>query len=236
MATEPSQTQRTPQVSPELVLIDPGLAAAARDALVAPDTLAVLARPRAAGLPPAIVRRPQQQPRSRANTRVLVGVAAVLVLTLLLADVRVEVGRNRAAAEPVPAPGAPAGAGNGPLGASPPPATKPAGSPSGKPTTATVRPDGKVRPRARGQAQLGMRRLAWAPVANASAYRVELFRGAERVFVATTVDPQLNVPARWTIEGRPEHLTPGEYRWYVWPVVAGQRQAQANVQASLVVS
>jgi len=79
----------------------------------------------------------------------------------------------------------------------------------------------------------GARRLAWAPVAGASGYHVELFDGRSRVFSADTRRPEIVVPATWRLDGRTHRLAPGEYRWYVWPVASGRRATQAIVQARL---
>lgn len=81
----------------------------------------------------------------------------------------------------------------------------------------------------------GRRRFAWAPVPGASSYRVEFFRGDARIYTADTSRPQLALPARWTLAGRTHRLTPGTYRWYVWPVSSGIRRSEATVQAELVV-
>jgi hypothetical protein len=79
------------------------------------------------------------------------------------------------------------------------------------------------------------RRFAWAPVAAAEQYDFELFQGPNLVYSAQTTRPQLAVPARWELRGRARSLTPGEYRWYVWPVVSGRRALTAVVQARLTV-
>ncbi len=78
-------------------------------------------------------------------------------------------------------------------------------------------------------------RFAWAPVPDASAYHVELYRGPTRVFASDTARPEITIPRAWTFEERTYRLEPDEYRWYVWPVVAGRRSAKAVVQAKLVV-
>ena len=77
------------------------------------------------------------------------------------------------------------------------------------------------------------RRFAWAPVEGAIAYHVELFRGASRVLVEETKQPILEVGPTWRYEGKLVHLSPGTYRWYVWPVTTNGRATQAVVQAKL---
>lgn len=77
------------------------------------------------------------------------------------------------------------------------------------------------------------RRFAWAPVPGALSYRVELFRGDEQVLRATTKDPTFELGPQWRHGGRVERLTPGSYRWYVWPVLRSGAAAKAVVQARL---
>ena len=79
------------------------------------------------------------------------------------------------------------------------------------------------------------RRFAWAPVAGATGYHVELFRGADRVLAQDTKEPVLELGSTWRYEGRTVQLTPGTYRWYVWPVTTSGRATQAVVQAKLTV-
>jgi len=79
------------------------------------------------------------------------------------------------------------------------------------------------------------RRFAWAPVENADGYHVELFLGSDRVFSANSKQPSLTVPAHWTFRGERRSLAPGDYQWYVWPVVSGTRAPNAVVRAKLVV-
>jgi hypothetical protein len=148
--------------------------------------------------------------------RVLIGVAAVTILSLLLFDVRVQVGKTPASAE------APRN----------PPAA--AATPSRTPVPSVPRrrvQKGSLKDTARPMA----RRFAWAPTPGASAYHVEFFRGPARVFVKETTDPFLTVPAKWTVRGGKRSLSPGTYRWYVWPIVESQRLSQAVVQATVSV-
>ena len=82
-------------------------------------------------------------------------------------------------------------------------------------------------------APIPSRRFAWAPVEAAVGYRVELFRGDQQVLRATTKQPVYELAARWRHQGRAERLTPGSYRWYVWPVLPSGPAAEAVVQARL---
>jgi len=81
----------------------------------------------------------------------------------------------------------------------------------------------------------GPRRFAWAPVKRADGYHIELFRSSQRVFAADTRKPSITVPATWTYGSRRYALVPGEYAWYVWPRVSGVRSRTAVVQATLAV-
>ena len=218
-------------VSPELVLVDPELARVAITAL--PDRFQQRVAPRATFAPTYPVempaaRAPLASPKSwwRPGSRAVLAFAgAMTVVVLLLADVRVEVGRKEAAAEP-------------PTSSKTSPPTQPSGTgvkhSSGSKQPATPRAATKRHTRthaARPQA----RRLAWAPVTGVDGYRVELFRGPNRIFVRDTTGPDVTVPGTWTFEHARESLTPGAYRWIVWSVTAGLRSTQAIVQSKLVV-
>ena len=79
------------------------------------------------------------------------------------------------------------------------------------------------------------RRFAWAPVDGAVAYRVELFRGDEQVLEVRTKAPAYELASSWRHAGKTERLSPGGYKWYVWPVFSSGPAAQAVVQARLTV-
>jgi hypothetical protein len=103
------------------------------------------------------------------------------------------------------------------------------------PTTPSSIVDPAQEPPAGVRAQ-APQRFAWAPTDGAAAYHVEVFRGATKVFAADTKQPLAELPASWTYGGALQRLDPGEYRWYVWPIVEGRRAASATVQARLIVS
>jgi hypothetical protein len=113
----------------------------------------------------------------------------------------------------------------------------PAVAEPGPPAARTVASEGANQPsaRTRSPSTAGTRRFAWPPVAGANGYHVELFKGSALVFRNETTGPEILIPRRWRFSGRSRRLEPGEYRWYVWPVVNGRREATAIVQAKLVV-
>jgi hypothetical protein len=82
------------------------------------------------------------------------------------------------------------------------------------------------------------RAFAWPPVEGAVAYRVEFFRGDEQVFAVRTEAPRVEVPSRWRHAGKVQRLSPGVYRWYVWPVRPGRRtkESPAIVRARLEIN
>lgn len=106
------------------------------------------------------------------------------------------------------------------------------------PAARTVTSEGANQPSARARPPstgVGTRRFAWPPVAGATGYHVELFKGPALAFRDETTKPEILIPRRWRFDGRLRRLEPGEYRWYVWAVVNGRRTASAIVQAKLVV-
>jgi hypothetical protein len=58
--------------------------------------------------------------------------------------------------------------------------------------------------------------LAWASVPKAAYYNVQLIRG-RKVLSAWPTRPRLRLQRSWVYGGRRYRLTPGRYRWYVWP-------------------
>jgi hypothetical protein len=226
--------QHATKLSPELALVDESLASRARDHLPAPDDtlarlehdvwlrrlMAVQAANTVSTATESSVAHVSSLPHRRAHrgrTKALaaVGVGASLMLALLL-GVNVNLRGDPAGADAsyvtAPAAAPPRGARNG--GSSTPRET-----PAGR----SAAPSAKSRT------------FAWAPIADASSYHVEFFRNDSRIFAGDVTAPRLSLPAKWQHAGRSHELEPGVYRWYVWPVVAGLRQAHATVQAELVV-
>jgi hypothetical protein len=105
----------------------------------------------------------------------------------------------------------------------PPKATAAAAAKVVNPTVSTPRPISRTRTAAAAvQAGVDAARsspwLGWPPVANASAYAVVITRNGESIYSATTSVPHIRVPDRWQRDGRNMALSPGSYRWYVWPI------------------
>ena len=59
--------------------------------------------------------------------------------------------------------------------------------------------------------------LRWRAVPRASYYNVQLYRGRVKVLSSWPNRTRLQLRPRWTFLGRQRQLTPGTYRWYVWP-------------------
>ena len=214
-------------VSPELALVDPELAASARAYLPelgatppksGPSVRAPVDDDISRALSNAALGMDDEFVKSVASVRswqVLIGVAAVTILSLLLFDVRVQVGKTPASAETrQELPSATSTLSHAPRAAVP-----------------SREHEGSVE----GATKTRARRFAWAPVPSASGYHIEFFKGTVRAFSANTTRPELTVPALWKGGRRTRSLLPGEYRWYVWPVISGRRTSQAIVQAKLVV-
>jgi hypothetical protein len=67
--------------------------------------------------------------------------------------------------------------------------------------------------------------LVWRRVAGASYYNIQLYRGSVKVLSSWPTRTRLQLRARWTYLSRKRKLSPGVYRWYVWP---GHGRASAN--------
>jgi hypothetical protein len=63
----------------------------------------------------------------------------------------------------------------------------------------------------------GVRLFIWPATAHATFYKVAFFRHQTQVFEAFSSKPRLELPLRWTYNGRRFRLTSGEYSWTVWP-------------------
>jgi hypothetical protein len=241
-------------VSPELALVDPALAEHARSWLPQPDdTLArfellvrahriAASREQEVVAPPVADERPamagsEPKPRRQATRRrrtpvLAASAAAAAFAAALLVGVRVDLQ------------GSPAGADSTSIGEPPVAVAQPENTTTSVPPTPVLPRTKRSRPRAtkpsrpratKPPTSRAPRRFVWAAVAGVSGYRVEFFRGAKLVFSADTAQPEISIPESWTFAGKRRTLGSGEYRWYVWTVSSGLRNAQAIVQAKLVV-
>jgi hypothetical protein len=59
--------------------------------------------------------------------------------------------------------------------------------------------------------------LVWVAAPGATYYNVQLWRGGSKILSAWPTKTRLALRRRWQYDGRRLSLTPGAYRWYVWP-------------------
>jgi hypothetical protein len=188
------------QISPELALVDPELAAEARAALPEPRPFVrprPVERPTAVEPPgpvgrtgaieqpgaiegPAAARRPPRRSR-RKRVAGLLALAGALVVAASLAAVMLD--QRRAEPEPTL-------------------------------RSAQAPPPPAVRPPAAAQKLPADRVFSWAPAKGALYYRVEFFRNGKLFHAAQTADPALRLPGTL-------RFPPGAYRWSVRPATVG---------------
>jgi len=65
--------------------------------------------------------------------------------------------------------------------------------------------------------------VAWAPVAEARFYNLQLWRGKAKLLTTWVQVPKLQLSARWKLNGVPHSLVAGRYRLYVWPAFGTKR-------------
>jgi hypothetical protein len=67
--------------------------------------------------------------------------------------------------------------------------------------------------------------LRWTPVRGASHYNVQLYRG-RKILTLWRARASLRLKRAWRFDGRLYRLTPGRYRWYVWPGLGSRAAAR----------
>jgi hypothetical protein len=60
-------------------------------------------------------------------------------------------------------------------------------------------------------------KLVWVRNSEASYYNVQVYRGAVKILSTWPVKPAVTLKRSWKYQGHAYKLTPGVYRWYVWP-------------------
>jgi hypothetical protein len=84
----------------------------------------------------------------------------------------------------------------------------------------------------------GPRSFGWVPVAGARHYHVAFYRGKQKIYETWPRRPRLVLQPQWTFKGRRFRLSPGQYRWVVRPGFGARRTGRygpAVVDASLLV-
>jgi hypothetical protein len=59
--------------------------------------------------------------------------------------------------------------------------------------------------------------LEWTPIRRASYYNVQLFRAGRKILSVWPTRPRYQLKRRWKYAGQVRVLSPGKYRWLVWP-------------------
>src|SRR5919109_66561 len=59
--------------------------------------------------------------------------------------------------------------------------------------------------------------LRWRPVRRATYYNIQLYRAGRKLLTAWPRRTRFQLRSSWRFAGREQRLTPGTYRWYVWP-------------------
>ena len=238
------ETSKQEPLSPELALVDPELAAAARERLPeAPQSYAVptpsyefasrfVAEFEGAARETGDLEQPVRRPRRRRRRRYVALAFTLLALPIALWAMEGR-GDDDVAGSSTPA------VQTAPTVAPEPPSV------GGQTSKGTVRsrtqpargrmPARRADPsRRRGAAVPKHARSApvvrWAPVGKATFYWFQLYRiglpGAQKILDAWPTRPRLELPHVWTNASRRYRLAAGRYRWEVWPQFGSGREAR----------
>jgi hypothetical protein len=74
--------------------------------------------------------------------------------------------------------------------------------------------------------------LRWRHIAGAAYYNVQLYRGSTRIYAAWPTMHQLGLSTTWNWSGQRYHLSPGQYRWYVWAGFGPRKSASYRLVGS----
>ena len=66
--------------------------------------------------------------------------------------------------------------------------------------------------------------LRWESFKGARFYNVQLYRNGVKVLSVWPTKPRLHLPKTWRYRGKKQRLTPGSYRWFVWPALGTRAQ------------
>jgi hypothetical protein len=68
--------------------------------------------------------------------------------------------------------------------------------------------------------------LSWTEVPKATYYNVQLFRDGKKILTAWPAGESLRLARVWKFDGKRQRLSPGRYRWYVWPGYGPRSQSR----------
>jgi hypothetical protein len=68
--------------------------------------------------------------------------------------------------------------------------------------------------------------LTWTTVPKATYYNVQLFRNGKKILTAWPARESLRLARVWRFDGKTQRLSPGRYRWYVWPGFGPRSQSR----------
>ena len=66
----------------------------------------------------------------------------------------------------------------------------------------------------------------WAGVRKATYYNLQLWRGTRKVLCVWPAAARVRLSSPWSYRGRRYRLSPGTYRWYVWPGFGSRTEAR----------